>query len=223
MEEDKAVPHQRVKLIAERALLIERYILRRAWGLCYAVIASEIALITLLPLLLGVVGLSSDYSFVARLAVNTAVSVIGLAVVARIFKMSYAAMVVRREIRDLMWAKMLRPSWAAAVWLIYYMPIVLAIVFLRPIAFLVLFGLLAASSFSFYYVLKVSFPERLPWEAMAVIVAFIFCTLGNLTLFLLKANYASYLALWSIMIAVSLLAAVIAYRQKAPNPLEDIS
>jgi hypothetical protein len=37
---DKTVSHQQVKHVAQRALDIERYILRRAWGLCYAIVGS---------------------------------------------------------------------------------------------------------------------------------------------------------------------------------------
>ena len=51
MAEDKTVSREQVKQIAQEALAIERYILRRAWGLCYAVFAAEIALILLFDIL----------------------------------------------------------------------------------------------------------------------------------------------------------------------------
>jgi hypothetical protein len=38
LSEDSAVSHEQIRRIAERALVIERYILERAWGSCYAVI-----------------------------------------------------------------------------------------------------------------------------------------------------------------------------------------
>jgi hypothetical protein len=39
MVEDLAVSPEHIKQVAERALVIERCILKRAWGLCYAVAA----------------------------------------------------------------------------------------------------------------------------------------------------------------------------------------
>lgn len=221
MAEDKAVSHQQVKQVAERALDIERYILRRAWGLGYAVGAVEILLITLLPLLFEAGGLSSSYGLITRIIVNTAISLSGLAVASRIFKKAYAAMLVRREIADSVWGKLLRPWRAAIVWLAYYVPIIIAIIFLRQHAVEVLFGLLVTSAFPFFFALKVSFPERMPREGIAVLVTFTACTLGNLTLFLLKAHYAPYLAVWVVLSAVLLFAALHAYRQKPPNQPED--
>ncbi len=223
MVEDRQVSPRQVKQVTERALQIERYILRRAWGLCYAVVAVEIALIILLPLLFGAVGLSAGYGFAARLAANTAISVTGLAVVSWIFKKAYYAMQVRREITDSIWTKRLRPKWAAAIWLLYYLPILAAIVFLRPIGSVLLFVLLAASAPSFFYALKVSFPERIPREGIAVSGTFTICSVINLILFLANAHYAAYLSIWAVMIAVSLSAAAVAYRQKPPHPPEDLS
>ncbi len=219
MAEDKAVSSEQVKQIAKKALAIEHYILRRAWGLCYAVSAAEIASIILFDIWFHAVGLSSHHNLIVPLAFNTSVSILGAAVVAWVFKKSYDAMLVRREIVDSVWAKLLRPTWVAALWLTYYLPIVTAIIFLRPIAGVVLFGVLATSVGPFYFSLKISFPERLPREGIAVLATYAFCTLGNLTFFLLKGTEAP--SLWILMIAVSLTATAYVYRQKPPKPSED--
>lgn len=217
MAEDKTVSREQVKQIAQKALAIERYILRRAWGLCYAVLAAEIALILSFDILFH--RLSPDYHLIVPLAFNTSVSIFGAAVAAWVFKKAYAAMLVRREIADSVWAKLLRPSWVAVLWLAYYLPVVSAIIFLRPITAIVLYGVLATSVGPFYFSLKVSFPERLPREGIAVLATFAFCALGNLTVFLLKGTVAP--SLWILMIAVSAVASAYAYRQKPPNPPED--
>ncbi len=219
MVEEK-VSVQQVKQVTARALDLERYILRRTWGLCYVVLAVEIALITILPLLFAAIGLSADYSFTARLAVNTAISITGLAVISWVFKKVYNAMQVRREITDSIWGKRRRPRWAAAIWLLYYLPILAAIVFFRPIGSLVLYVLLAASAPSFYYALRISFPERIPREGIAVLATYTACAVTNLSLFLLNAHYAAYPLTWAAMVVVSAVASVVAYRQKPPHPPE---
>ena len=218
MAEDKAVSSEQVKRIAQKALAIERYILRRAWSLCYAVIAAEIALIILFDILFHILRPLSDYALIVPLAFNTSVSIFGAAVITWVFKKAYDAMLVRREIVDSVWAKLLRPSWVAVLWLVYYLPVIIAIVFLRPVAAIVLYGVMATSVGPFYFSLKVSFPERLPREGIAVLATFGFCALGNLTVFLLKGTVAP--SLWILMIAVSAVASVYAYRQKLPKPPE---
>jgi hypothetical protein len=75
MVEDLAVSPEHIKYVAERALVIERYILKRAWGLCYAVAALETGLTAFLPVILQASGFISGYRFVARIGVNLAVSI----------------------------------------------------------------------------------------------------------------------------------------------------
>ena len=220
MAEDRTISPQQVKQVTERALQIESYMLRRAWGLCYAVLAAEIALITLLPLVFASVGLSADYSFAVRLAVNIAISSTGLAVISWIFRKVHNAMKVRREITTSIWGKRGRPRWAAAILLLYYIPILAAIVFFRPIGSIVLYILIVAASPSFYYAVKITFPERIPREGIAVLVTYTACAVTNLILFLSNAHYAAYPLTWAAMIVVSAVASAVAYTQKPPPPEE---
>ena len=60
-------------------------------------------------------GLSAGYFLVVAIVVNAAVSIVGAAMVAWIFKKTYNSMLVRREIVDSIWTKLLRPSWIALV------------------------------------------------------------------------------------------------------------
>jgi hypothetical protein len=222
LAEDKAVSREQVKRITERALVIERYILRRAWGLGYAVVAADIAIVFFLSFALQAAGFTSAFGLAVRVAVNTAVNLAAVAVMTWVLKKAYDAVKVRRVIMDSIWTRLLRPKWVATVWLVYYMPILLAILFLRPEAAVVLYGVLSLTSLSLFFVLKVSFPEQLPKESKAVVAAYAVSTVGSLIFFLLNAKYfAVFLGLWVLAIAVFVWAAVYARRQKPPNPLED--
>lgn len=124
----------------QEAIVIERYILRRAGGLYYAVVAAEISLILVFDILFNITKLTSDYGLIVPLAFNTSVSILGAAAAVWVFKKAYNALLVRREIVDSVWTKLFRPSGVAALWLTYYLPILLTIIFLRPIAGAVLLG-----------------------------------------------------------------------------------
>jgi hypothetical protein len=215
------VSPEQIKRVAEKALVIERYILERAWGLCYAAVAVEIVLIPFLPLIVLFLGLSDGYFLVVAIVVNTAVSIVGAALVAWIFKKSYNSMLVRREIVDSIWTRLLRPSWIALVWTTYYLPI-LAAIFLLGHEFLVFrFGLLATTVFPLFFAFKGSFPERLPRESIAVVSALTIYTLGGFVVSFLKANAGFYLILWVIFLVVLILASAHARRRKPPISLED--
>ena len=215
------VSPEQIKRIAEKALVIERYVLERAWGICYAAVAAEIVLIPFLPLIILVLGLSAGYFLVVAILANTAVSIVGAAMVAWIFKKAYNSMLVRREIVDSIWTKWLRPSWIVLVWTAYYLPILAAIFLLRQDFLVFRFGLLATTVIPLFFVLKGSFPERLPQESTAVVSALTIYTLGGFVVSLLKANAGFYLILWVIFLVVLILASAHARRRKPPISMED--
>ncbi len=215
------VSPEQIKRVAEKALVIEQYILERAWGLCYAAVAAEIVLIPFLPLIVSFLGVSAGYFLDVAIAVNTAVSIMGAAMIAWIFKKAYNSMLVRREIVDSIWTKLLKPSWIALIWLAYYLPILAAIFLLRHEFVVFRFGLLATIVFPLFFALKGSFPERLPRESIAVVSALTIYTLGGFVVSLLKANAGFYLILWVIFLVVLILATARARKRKPPISLED--
>ncbi|MGA2524682.1 MAG: hypothetical protein ABSF65_11085 [Candidatus Bathyarchaeia archaeon] len=215
------VSPEQIKRIAEKALVIERYVLERAWGICYAAVAAEIVLIPFLPLIILVLGLSAGYFLVVAIVANTAVSIVGATMVAWVFKKAYNSMLVRREIVDSIWTKWLRPSWIVLVWTAYYLPILAAIFLLRQDFLVFRFGLLATTVIPLFFVLKGSFPERLPQESTAVVSALTIYTLGGFVVSLLKANAGFYLILWVIFLVVLILASAHARRRKPPISMED--
>jgi hypothetical protein len=219
MTED--VSPEQIKRIAEKALVIERHILQRAWGICYAAVAAEIVLIPFLPLIVAFLGVSDGDFLVVSLLVNTAASIVGAAMVAWIFKKSYNSMLVRREIVDSKWTRLLKPSRIALIWTAYYLPIIAAIFLLRHEFLVFRFGLLATTVVPLFFALKGSFPERLPRESIAVMSALTIYTLGGFVVALLKANPVFYLVLWVLFLVVLILASAYARLHKPLNSQED--
>ena len=215
------VPPEQIKHVAEKALVIEQHILERAWGLCYAAVAAEIVLITFLPSIILFLGVSAGYFLATAIVVNTSMSIMGAAMIAWIFKKAYNSMLVRREITDSIWTKLLRPSWIALVWTAYYLPVLAAIFLLRHEFLVFRFGLLATTVIPLFFALKSSFPKQLPRESIAVVSALTIYTLGGFVVSLLKANIGFYLILWVIFLVVLIWASAYARRRKPPNFMED--
>ena len=216
------VSPEQIKQAAQRALIIERYILRRAWGLCYAIIGVEIVLTLFLPFIFRALEIASGNPLAFVIGVNSAVSLVALALAAWVLRKAYGALLIRREIVESLWIRAFRrPTLLALVWVAYYLPIVAAILFLRPDALAVEFGLFVMSVLPFYIVLKVSFPEQLPREGVAVLATFFVCALGSFAIAILHARPVFYIVFWVVMIAVSLWASVYARIQKPSEPPED--
>ena len=212
---------KQIKQVAEKALVIEHYILRRAWGIGYAIIAGEITLTTFVPLILVALGVYADYNFIVRLTVNSVGSIIGTVVGVWIFRKAYNAMIVRREIENPKWAKLLGHFRVILVLVAYYLSVLTAVFFLRPHALTVIFGLAATMVFPLVFILKVSFSQRLPIEAKVVPVVYASATIGSLIFSLLNTKSSPYIAVWAIMDVVFIWAAINARRHKPSNPLEE--
>jgi len=97
---------EQIRRVAQRALIIERYVLRRAWGLCYAILGVEITLTLFLQFIFRGLGIASDNVLLTiSIGVNSAVSLAALALVAWILKKAYNAMLMRREIAESIWMR----------------------------------------------------------------------------------------------------------------------
>jgi hypothetical protein len=116
MVEDLAVSPEHIKQVAERALVIERYILKRAWGLSFALLAVETGLVTFLPLIFVLLRFSSYIGLFVGIGINAGISLVELILVSWIFKKAYNAMIVRKEIADSIWTKLMRLPWSIIVW-----------------------------------------------------------------------------------------------------------
>jgi hypothetical protein len=211
------ISQEQIKQVAERALVIERYILKRAWGLSFALSAAETGLVTFLPLFFVIFRLSSDVGFFVIIGINAAISLAELIVVSWIFKKAYNAMMVRREIADSIWTKLLRLPWSIIIWGVYIAVDLTAFFFLFHRALDIIFGLLVTAIFPLYFALKVSFPERLPHETKYVLATFAICSSSSLIISLLGiARTFPYLVIWGIMFVMFLWASISIYRQKPP-------
>jgi hypothetical protein len=215
---------EQIKQVVERALVIERYILKRAWGLVLALCAVETGLVTFLPIIFVILKLSSDFGLFVLIGINVAISLMALVAASWIFKKAYDAMIVRREIVDSIWTRLLRLPWSIMFWGVYIASDFAAFLFLLPHALVVIFGVLVSGVFPLFFALKVSFPDQLPREAVYVLATFSICSSSSLIISLIGIDRAfPYLVIWGIMFVVFLWASISLYMQKPPHPPEDIA
>ena len=96
MVEDSTVPPEEIKRIGQRVLVIERVILRRPWGMLFAITAVAIFMWDLFPLVIYISGFSTDYRPSVALVVNTKVELSGAIAAIWIFRRVYALGLVRQ-------------------------------------------------------------------------------------------------------------------------------
>lgn len=221
MADETAISTGEIKQIAERALLLQRYILKRAWGVSYAVWAAQLAVVFCLPLLFTAFGFQGDTEVILRITLNVVFNIAGLTAVLWIFKRIRDTHLVREAVNKPINAKKRNTLLVVSIFAVYYLVIAAAFIFFRPHAEAVLSVLLTTTIPSIYYGLKASFPKNLPWEGIAVVVVYSFSTTASLVAAILNVNSSVYPLLWTPTIIALLMASLRALLEKAPQPLED--
>jgi hypothetical protein len=220
MIEDSTITAEEVKTVAQKVLAIERVVLRRAWGLAYAVATAELLLRFLLPVSAYELGLSAVFSVVGNLVFSAAIALAGFAVTIWILRRIYALRFVRKSILGSFWSWALRPLPALVIFVLAYAALFAVITFFGPNGATVLFLFLAAGTPGFYYPLKISFPERLPSEGLACLFAYGVATIATviITISPLAVNFVPYLAIWGALTLVFFLAFLYTRSLKLPAP-----
>ncbi len=221
MFEDSTVSPEEIRKIAERALALQRYILRRVWGLFYAICAMELSAVLLLPRIIQLLGFSANYGLAAQVAVNISVNIVGSAITLWVFKKVYDTLPIRQAIAKTRWVKTMRPAWALLIGITYYALTIAVTLFLRPNAATIMFALQATTIPFLYYGLKASFPEGLPLEGIAVFLFYSTSITASLAISLLGTRPALYGLFWGLTAIVFILASLRARSEKPPLSMED--
>jgi hypothetical protein len=223
MRENEIASLREVKSIAQTVLELERTVLRRAWGILYAVAAMELLAEGILPLAFYELGFRAWYDLQIYSAVGTAAGLLGLVTSVWILRRVYALRFIRRSISESIWVKVIsRPLLALAIFALVYVGLIAALKFLTSDFYTILFGLEVATIPSGYCTLKVTFPEGLPREGLAVFVAYSISSIGIFVTYesVFATDILPYFAFWVGLCVVFVLAFVHSRSVKIPEAKE---
>jgi hypothetical protein len=223
MREDEIATLQEVKSIAQKVLELERTVLRRAWGVLYAVAAMAILAEAILPLAFYELGFTAGYDLQIYSVVGTATGLLGFATSVWILRRVYALRFIRRSITESLWVKVIiRPLPALAIFALVYVGLIAATRFLTSDVYTILFGLDVATIPSFYFTLKVTFPEEFPSEGLAAFAAYSISAIGIFVTYesAFATSILPYFAFWGGLCLVFVLAFIHARSVKIPEAKE---
>jgi hypothetical protein len=215
------VSTEEIKRIAERALLLQRYLLKKAWGVCYAIWATQLVAIFWVPALFFALGFVGDLEIVTQITLNVTFNIAGLVAVLWIFKRVRDTQLVRQAVTKSTGRKRQNALWVAFIFVVYYLIVAVSFVFLRPHAEAVLSILLTTTIPSLYYGLKASFQKEVPQEGVVSLIFYGFSTTASLATAFLNITPSIYPLLWAPTIVVLLLASLCSQLEKPPRSLED--
>jgi hypothetical protein len=210
--------------VAESALQLQRFLLRRAWGVLYAAWAVSIFMtLFAIPIVVALLRVSAEFTVPAEIVLGLLSSGAAVVVTLRAFKLVRETAEIRDLITKGTWeARFLVNSVLVPVWVTIYVVFISSIFLFGPkqVVFLLVI-IYAAIAASFSYGLRLSFPQNLPVEGTAALSSFGIANAGSIITFLFVRTPIIYGILWGFTIAVLLLCAWYARTRRPPIVVED--
>jgi hypothetical protein len=199
--------------IVERSLTFQRYVLRRAWGVYFGMTGAVIALF----IYLAMAGLDA----IAGLVTGLTILIILLAATFLLFRKAYRTVELRQTVQRNRWERRQRMLVLPGI-LTFFALVIVAAVFLSSYFYLVLYAAEIPLLLIPWYGLRISFPEKLPIEAVlamsfygfTIVVSFILSFIGTVL-----GGSTSVGSLWIAAVLVFFFASVYALL-RAPDELE---
>jgi hypothetical protein len=206
-----------IREVAERALVLQRYLLRRAWGTLFATWSVAMFLTNFGAPFEALLGLSID----ERIVVSTLASGAALTITLRAFRRVRDTVEIRRLVIDGKWRRVLGyrvvvPLWVAA-YVILFLSIFVFGVQEDPYVLALFVHVVYAAFWVFlFYALGLSFEGKMPAEGIAALSLFGVAAAGSILNDLSLRITGVYVLLWGATIIVWVVSAFYARRQPVP-------
>lgn len=218
MTEETATTPLEVKAIAEKALRLQRHLLRRAWGALYAAYSVSMFLAVFGGLFIALPGLPVEELVAEHLAVSMLASALALTVTLWAFKRVRDTAEIRNFVVGGRWTRVieyrvLMPAWVA----VYAIVLSSFFVFGSQAGAGVVLAVYAAFWGFLLYAQRLSFPGNLPAESIATLSSFGIAVAGTIVNTLSVNVLALDGLLWGAMVVVWVASAFYARTRGLPG------
>ena len=204
----------------KQAILLNEYLLRRAWGVLFIVLALSMFLSIFGVAILEV---ARSFGLLGSIAFAVTANGCGLIVILWTFKRVRYAVEITRPERDPAWSRFLGYRLLVPLWVVTNVvsisTVVLAGALLPLVFFLIHLGLAAY----LYYALRLSFSKKIPGEGIVAIGSLSLSSIASLALLSIVTGPGPYALLWGATIAAWILSGVFARTRSIPEFEEERS
>src|ERR1700722_13221480 len=209
-----------IREITDRALRIQRFLLRRAWGVLYAALS-----ISMFATIFGTPRASlglSEFALVSLIIVHMLISGAAVIVILLAFRRIRDTSEIRSIVAVSRWSKVLGYKYIVSIWVTIYAVVIASLIFTGALSSLRLLVIYVAVWCYFYYALRLSFPRGLPPEGIAALSSLGIAVAGSIVVVLFFPEPVVIGILWGANILVWITAAVYS-RALRPQDAEEES
>src|ERR1700722_14133524 len=210
-----------IREITDRALRIQRFLLRRAWGVLYAALSISMFATVFGTPRAALLGLS-EFALVSLIIVHMLISGAAVIVILLAFRRIRDTAEIRSIVAVSRWNKALGYKYIVSIWVAIYAIVIASLIFTGALSSLRLLVIYVAVWCYFYYALRLSFPRGLPPEGIAALSSLGIAVAGSIVVVLFFPEPVVIGILWGANILVWITAAVYS-RALRPQDAEEES
>lgn len=196
------VPRDQTRHAVKQAILLNEYLLRRAWGVLYLVLS-----LSMLLSIFGVpiIGSLESIGVASAISVDMAASGCGVVAILWAFKRVRDTVEITHPEGDRPWSRLLGYQFVVPLWIAFNAAAVLTIVLARAQVPVVVLSLHIGLAAYLYNALRLSFPKRIPGEALIAVGSLSLSSIASIALLTLATSpvLAALLPAATILVWVS--------------------
>jgi len=181
-----------VRRAVKRAILLNEYLLRRAWGILYLVLSLSMFVSSFGTAIIDSVG---PIGVASTLPIDVTASGSGLIAILWAFKRVRNSADITHPEGDRAWSRLLGYRFLVPLWIAIEAIAILTIAFASSRVPLVLFLIRLGLAVYLYYALRLSFSKRIPGEAVIAIASLSLSSIASIALLSITTSPGPYVLL----------------------------
>ena len=219
MDDAKAdVSRDVTKRAVEQAILLNEYLLRRAWGILFLALSFSVSISSFgTPIIdsLGSIGVTST------LPIDMTASGCGIIAILWAFRRVRNSAEITQPEGDRGWARLLGYRFIVSLWIVTNAIVVLTFAVASSEVPLVLFLIRLGLGAYMYYALGLSFSKKIPGEAVVAIGSLSLSSVASIALLSVATTPGPYVLLWGATIAAWIISGGYALTRPVPELAEE--
>jgi hypothetical protein len=207
------VTRDEMRRAVNQAILLNEYLLRRAWGVLYIVLALSMFLSTFGSPIIESLGV---LNFLGAVVMDMTASGCGIIVILWAFKRVRNTAEITHP-NDQTWSGLLGYRFLMPLWIGLNGIVILAIAFASGRVSLVVLLIHLGVAAYLYYALKLSFSKKIPGEAIIAISSLSLSSVASIALLSITTSPGPYVVLWGATIAAWIFSGIYARTRPIPE------
>jgi len=211
------VTRDEMRRAVKQAILLNEYLLRRAWGILFLALSLSMFLSIFGVPIIDSLGVLKSFGVPGSIAMDMTASGCGIIAILWAFKRVRNTAEITHPEGDRAWSSLLGYRFVVPLWIAINAVAISTIILARGLVPLVVLLIHLGLAFYLYYALRLSFSKKIPAEAVIAIVSLSLSSIASIALLSIVTSPGPYVPLWGATIVAWIFSGVYARTRPIPE------